>query len=75
MTYQALCRTELDAEDLKTIRGATNCSGVMGSERFYEEITVMLERKTNPSVKKGRLRQDGQSATADEQQELALWLA
>ena len=70
--YQALFKTELDAEDLKTIRAATNRGGFLGSERFREEIAVMLGRKTSPSKKKGRPRADDKAATPAEQQELGL---
>ena len=72
MAYQALFRTELDAEDLSTIRGATNRSGIIGSERFREEIAVMLGRKTSPAKKKGRPRRDASSGVTGEQQELGL---
>ena len=70
--YQALFRTELDAEDLKTIRAATNRSGAMGSDRFREEIAVTLGRRSGLTKRKGRPRRDDQTAMRDEQQELGL---
>ena len=70
--YQALFRAELDAEELKTIRQAANYSGVVGSERFREEIAVMLGRNSSPSKKKGRPRWDDQTAMREEQQELGI---
>ena len=70
--YQALFRTELDAEDLKTIRAATNRSGAMGSDRFREEIAVTLGRRSGLTKRKGRPRRDDQTAMRGEQQELGL---
>ena len=70
--YEALFRTELDAEVMKTIRAATNRSEVMGSDRFHEDIAAMLGRKVSPPIMNDRPLSDGKMEAVGEQRELGL---
>jgi putative transposase len=46
--YRALFRTHLDPETLENIRNATNGNYVLGSSRFQQEISAMLQRRVTP---------------------------
>jgi putative transposase len=54
--YQALFRQPLAMAALAAIRHQINRSGVLGSDRFQEEIAAVLGRRVQP-VKPGRPRQ------------------
>jgi putative transposase len=54
--YQALFQHPLVVEELSTIRSRINRSGILGSDRFQEEIAVVLGRRVQPG-KPGRPRQ------------------
>jgi hypothetical protein len=70
--YQALFKSELYLEDMKTIRVATHWGGLAGSARFRKEITVVLGRKFSPPKKNGHPGADSKATMPTQQSEPGL---
>jgi putative transposase len=55
LAYRELLRSDLEPEMVDRIRKATNGNYALGSERFAEEVALMLARRVTPG-KSGRPR-------------------
>jgi len=62
--YQELFRQPLALAALSTIRRQINRSGILGSDRFQEEISRVLGRRVQPG-KPGRHRQPPDASQAE----------
>ncbi len=51
--YRDLFKSHIDNDIIKEIRNSTNGNFVLGSERFKEEVSMMLKRRVTP-LKAGR---------------------
>ena len=63
--YQALFRQPLAMAELSTIRSRMNRSGILGSDRFQEEIVRVLGRRVQPA-KPGRPRQTPEASHGEQ---------
>jgi putative transposase len=59
--YRALFRTELDADELRTIREASHKGWALGSERFRQEIEALSERRASPAARGRRKKPEGET--------------
>ncbi len=56
--YRALFETHLEPQTLDSIRGTTNDGGILGEDRFRQEIEVALQRRVTRSTHGGDRRSE-----------------
>ena len=64
LAYRELLRSDLEPEMVDRIRKATNGNYALGSERFAEEVALMLARRVTPG-RSGRPRKPNVDRNGD----------